>query len=132
MAEDKQKTILVVEDEPALQEAVRLKLTKKGINVLTANSGEAALEVLKQHRPDMVWLDMLLPGINGLEVLRAIRENPSLRDLPVIIASVSAGPEKIKEAFSFSVIDYLVKSEYSIDDLVGKAISLLNQLEEEQ
>src|SRR3972149_8270100 len=107
------RIILLVEDEVALQEAVKLKLEKGGLEVWPAGTGEEALTILAKKRPTLIWLDILLPSMNGLELLRKIRENPSLKDLPVIVVSVSAGPEKIKQAFSLNVIDYLIKSDFT-------------------
>jgi len=124
----KNKMILVVEDEPALLEAVKLKLIKAGIEVLTAITGEEALAVLGQKKPNLVWMDVLLPTMNGLEVLRKIRENPETKDLSVVIVSVSASPEKIKQAFSLNVLDYIVKSEFTIDSIIKKILDLVNQL----
>lgn len=124
-SEPKKKSILVVEDEPALQEAVRLKLSQKGIEVITANSGEEAVEKLKKKSPTLIWLDVLLPGMNGLEVLHWIRESSNFKDLPAVIVSVSGGQEKIKQAFSMNVLDYIVKSEYTIDDIVRRVESFL-------
>jgi CheY-like chemotaxis protein len=120
------KTVCVVEDEPALSEAVKFKLIKAGFNVLTASTGEEALEVFKTHKPDLVWLDVLLPGMNGLEVLRKIKSSSELKDFKVVIVSVSAGPEKIKEAFFLGAVDYLVKSEYTIDQLITKVTEIIN------
>lgn len=119
------KTILVVEDEPALLEAVKLKLSQVGVTVLTASSGEAALEVLKDHKPDLVWLDLLLPGINGLEVLNHIRTDLQMPHLPVVIVSVSGGPEKVKRAFELNVLDYIIKSDFKIEDIIHKVMNLL-------
>ena len=124
----KNKMILVVEDEPALLEAVKLKLIKAGIEVLTAITGEEALAVLGQKKPNLVWMDVLLPTMNGLEVLRRIRANPKTKDLAVVIVSVSASPEKIKQAFSLNVLDYIVKSEFTIDSIIKKILDLVNQL----
>ncbi len=122
------KTVLVVEDEPALQEAIKFKLEKRGINVMLASSGEQALEMLKQKRPQLIWLDILLPGINGLEVLEKIRQDNQLKDLAVIMVSVSAGPEKIKRAQEMKALDYIVKSDYKLDDIVEKVSVLLAAL----
>ncbi|MEK7157140.1 MAG: response regulator [Patescibacteria group bacterium] len=121
------KSILVVEDEQALQEALKLKLTKEGIEVLTASTGEEAIEILKTRRPTLVSLDILLPRMNGLEVLRNIRENPKTYDLPVVVVSVSGGQEKIKQAFSMNIVDYLIKSEYKIEDIVNKLKEMLEK-----
>ncbi len=124
---NKKKIVLLIEDELALQEAVKMKLEKKGIEVWAAETGEKGLSFLKEKKPDLVWLDILLPGINGLEVLRRIRENEKTKDLPVIVVSVSSGQEKIKQAFSMNIIDYLVKSEYTIDDIIRKVKHILDK-----
>lgn len=117
---ESKKMILVVEDEQALQEALELKLKKAGFEVLTANSGEEALEVLKNKKPDLISLDILLPHMNGLEVLQKIRNDKELQDLRVAVVSVSGSQEKIKKTFGLNVVDYLIKSEYTIDEIVGK------------
>ncbi|HCI05255.1 MAG: hypothetical protein UX26_C0002G0006 [Parcubacteria group bacterium GW2011_GWC1_45_9] len=122
------KTVLVIEDEPSLQEALKLKLGKAGVEVFTASSGEEALEVLKTLRPTLVSLDLLLPKINGLEVLRQIRQNPETANLPVIVVSVSGGNEKLRQAFSFNVVDYIIKSEYTIEEIVKKLKEVLKNL----
>lgn len=122
------KSVLLVEDEIALQEAVKLKLEKRGLEVWPTATGEEALTLLSQKKPTLVWLDILLPTMNGLELLRKFRENPSLKDLPVIVVSVSAGPEKIKQAFSLNVIDYLIKSDFTIDQIIQKVEDIIKNL----
>jgi CheY-like chemotaxis protein len=122
------KTILLVEDEPALLEAVKLKFDKEGVGTYTATTGEQAIDVLKRVTPTLVWLDILLPKMNGLEVLKNIRDDPKLNNQPVIIVSVSVGAEKIKQAFGMNVLDYLVKSEYTIDEIVDKTMLLLEKI----
>jgi DNA-binding response OmpR family regulator len=125
---NQKKKILLIEDEPALQEAIKMKMEQKGIEVCAFDTGETALEFLKKEKPDLVWLDVLLPGINGLEVLKRIRENEKIKDLPIVIVSVSAGPEKIKKAFSYNVIDYIIKSEYTIDNIVKKVKGIMDSI----
>lgn len=122
---DRKYTILIIEDEAALQEAARLKLKKEGVEAIVAGSGEDGLKILESQKPDLVWLDILLPGMNGLEFLRRVRENPKTKDLPVLILSVSSGQEKVKQAFAMNVIDYLVKSEYTIENVVKKVKNIL-------
>lgn len=128
MEKNGRKSILVIEDEQALQEALKLKLEKLGIEVLTASTGEEALAILKIRRPTLVSLDILLPQMNGLEVLQRVRNDQKLKDLPVIIVSVSGGQEKVKRAFGLNVIDYLVKSEYTIEEIIKKFEEILNNL----
>jgi CheY-like chemotaxis protein len=118
-------TVLIIEDEAALQEAARLKLKKEGVETIVVGSGEDGLKILQSRKPDLIWLDILLPGMNGLEFLRRVRENPETKDLPVLILSVSSGQEKVKQAFAMNVIDYLVKSEYTIENVVKKVKNIL-------
>ncbi len=125
MDETTKKRILVIEDEEALREAIKIKLELRGIIVDDAGTGEAGLEMLKAHTPDLVWLDMLLPGINGVEVLRTIRTIPGLEKLKVMVVSVSSGEEKIKEMLALGALDYVIKSNYSIDEIVAKAERVL-------
>ncbi len=115
-----QKVILVVEDELALHEAIKLKLTRAGMLVYSAFTAEQALEILSGARPDLIWLDLLLPGMGGLELLRRMRADEGMKDIPVMVVSVSAGPEKIKQARDLNAIDYMVKSEYTIESLVNR------------
>jgi len=122
------KIVLLIEDEPALQEAVKMKLEKEGVEVLVAGTGEKGLQILGEKKPNLVWLDVLLPGINGLEVLRRIREDEKSKDLPVVIVSVSSGEGKIKQAFTMNIIDYIIKSEYTLDNIVKKVKDILSQL----
>jgi two-component system alkaline phosphatase synthesis response regulator PhoP len=120
--------VLLVEDEAALQEAARMKLEKVGISVISATTGEEGLKILETTRPTLVWLDLLLPGMNGLEVLRGIRSDPKNADLPVIVVSVSGGEEKIKRAFALNAVDYLVKSQYTIEDIVKHVKDIVDTL----
>ncbi len=125
------KIVLIVEDETALQEVAKLKLDKEGIETIVVGSGEDGLEALKKKKPDLIWLDILLPGMNGLEFLRRVREDEATKDLPVIVLSVSSGQEKVKQAFSMNVVDYLVKSEYTIENVVKKVKNVLAALAKE-
>ncbi|MDR0337933.1 MAG: response regulator, partial [Planctomycetaceae bacterium] len=79
--------ILVIEDEQDILSMVRLRLESRGFVVVTAESGELALRWLAEHKPDLILLDLMLPGINGLEVLKQIRNNRNLAKIPILIIS---------------------------------------------
>ncbi|MFA5000594.1 MAG: response regulator [Patescibacteria group bacterium] len=113
-------TVLVVEDEAPLQDAIKLKLRREKINFLSAVTAEDALEILKTNKPDLIWLDLLMPGMGGFAFLEKLRKDPVYRNLPVVIVSVSASPEKIRRAFELNVVDYLVKSHYKLDDIIAR------------
>lgn len=113
------KIILVVEDEAPLREAIKFKLEKSGFHVIEARSGEEAIEILKHTTPSLVWLDLLLPGINGVEVLRSIRENPKTKDLKVVVVSVSIASDKIKDISRYYVTECIIKSNFPLAELIS-------------
>lgn len=122
----KNKAIILVEDEPALREAVIMKFEKDGIKVFPFSNGSEALEFMKNgNKADLVWLDILLPGMNGLELLQIMRQDDKLKDMPVVIVSVSASREKLKKASDLKVLDFIVKSEGSLDSIVARVESFL-------
>ena len=124
MTEQAQKTILLLEDDTALNRAIMLKLEQKGHRVISTMRAEEALEVLNSEHPaiDVVWLDLLLPGMNGIEFLAEVRKNSDYKDLKVVICSVSGREESKAIARELGVSDYLVKSDYQLDTLVGKVL----------
>lgn len=122
---NKPKTILLLEDDAALNRAIVLKLEQKGHHVISTMRAEDALEVLNSEHPniDVVWLDLLLPGMNGIEFLSEVRKNPEYKDIKVVICSVSGREESKVIARELGVSDYLVKSDYQLESLVEKVIS---------
>ena len=81
--------ILIVDDEDMIRDVLRLNLVRAGYLVSEAESGEEALEKIQERRPDLIILDLMMPGINGFDVCEKIRENEEMADLPVIILSGS-------------------------------------------
>jgi len=121
----KPRTVLLLEDDIALNRAIVLKLEQKGHHVISTLRAEDALEVLKSQHPniDVVWLDLLLPGMNGMEFLAEVRKNPDYKDIKVVICSVSGREESKVIARELGVSDYLVKSDYELDTLAEKVLS---------
>ncbi len=120
----KNKIVLLVEDDKALNRAVTFKLKQMGYTVISTMRGEDALAVLKKDpRVDIVWLDLLLPGMNGIEFLAELRKNEETKDIKVVICSVSAGPESEEIGKKLGISDYLVKSDYDLETLVNKITS---------
>lgn len=127
MTETKQtkKTVLLLEDDHALNRAIVLRLEQKGHRVISTMRAEDALEVLNAEHPaiDIIWLDLLLPGMNGIEFLAEIRKNPEYKDIKVVICSVSGREESKLIARELGVVDYLVKSDYDLNTLEEKVLS---------
>jgi two-component system alkaline phosphatase synthesis response regulator PhoP len=87
------KTILIVEDDQFLRELMVRKIVSEGYNSIETETGEEGIEKIKKEKPDLVLLDIVLPGIDGIEVLKKIKEDPNVKSIPVIILSNLAGPE---------------------------------------
>jgi CheY-like chemotaxis protein len=119
------KLVLVIEDEVPLREAIVLKLKKSGLEICAVGTAEAALEAMEKELPDFIWLDLLMPGMGGLTFLEQIRSDERYRNIPVMIVSVSAGPEKMKRAFELNIVDYVVKSEYTLESIIHKVKALI-------
>jgi two-component system, OmpR family, KDP operon response regulator KdpE len=99
-------SILVVDDEREILRALQRSLTAHGYKVFTARSGEEAIEALARHRPDLLLLDLLLPGISGLEVVRRVRAESNV---PIIVLSVKEAEHDKVEALDFGADDYVAK-----------------------
>lgn len=92
--------IMVVDDDPGIQVLMNKILGKAGYEVTKAVSGEEALEKLKSEKPDLVLLDVMMPGLNGWETLQKIRGDAATKDLPVIMVTVRGGEEDREKSFA--------------------------------
>jgi CheY-like chemotaxis protein len=111
-------SVLVIDDSPPMRQALRAVLTLKGYQTRTAGDGPAGLAAVEQNPPDVILLDMMMPGMSGLDFLRALRQTPRGAPLPVIV--VSASDAQAEEARTLGATDYLVKSRYSNADLLAR------------
>lgn len=112
--------ILIIEDEEVLLEVLESKLKKEGYEVSIAKDGEEGLNKFRAEKPDLVLLDIIMPKKGGFEVMREVVEDPSLKDTPIIIISNSGQPVEIEEATKLGARDYLIKADFSPEDVVEK------------
>jgi DNA-binding response OmpR family regulator len=118
--------ILIVEDELSLVEALNRKFTKAGFEVLEANDGEAGLEMALDEKPDIVMLDILMPKKDGIEVMKAIRQDKKWgKHVPIIMLTNINDSTTVSEAANYQVFDFLVKTDWRLDDIVSLAQSKL-------
>ena len=120
------KTILLVEDDKSLNKIITMKLENAGYCVVSRETAEESLLYLDKELPDLVWLDIYLPGMDGFEFLEKIRGNPKTKDLRVVVVSVSGSNRKIELAEKYGVVDYFVKSNYRIDELISSVTKIIN------
>ena len=118
------KKVLVVEDEPTLVETLEYNLTRQGYDVCTAADGLAALEVARRERPDLIVLDIMLPKLDGLSVLRNIRQEDER--LPILILSARGDSDDKIKGFSCGVDDYLAKP-FNLEEFLLRVERLLTR-----
>jgi len=117
---------MVIEDEHLLLKAIERKLRLNNLNVIACESGTQAIENLnkKTAPPDAIWLDYYLGDTTGIEFMKKLRQNAKWTDIPVLVISNSANPEKVSAMIALGAKDYLLKANYRLDTLVSKIQSL--------
>ena len=112
--------ILVAEDDQFILKAMTTKLTKEGFEVKIAVDGVQVLDILKSYIPDLIILDLLMPKKDGFEVLKEVKGDQRLKNIPIIIASNLGQENDIQQVLALGATDYLIKSEFTLESLVQK------------
>ena len=122
---DQRYKILIVEDEEALSEVLKDRFDNEGFEVLVARDGEAGLKLALSRHPDIVLLDIIMPKLDGLTLLKRLRESDQGKNIRVVVLTNVNDSKEVHEALSLGARDFLVKSDWMISDLVE---SVRNQL----
>lgn len=112
-------TILLVEDDALLRKAAERALRQRGFRVLTAASGDDALRTVSAEIPDLVLLDLIMPGLPGHEVLKALKENGATAAVPVVILTNLGQDSDVRRALDAGAAAYAIKANLSLDDLAA-------------
>ena len=110
--------VLIVDDEKDVTEELGVMLKKKGFEVVTANSGKEALEKVKEEKPDVVLLDVMMPDMSGWDVCKKIKEDDATKDIPVIMLTILFGEEEKKKSFEVKA-DAHIEKPIVIDRVIG-------------
>ena len=119
------KKVLIVEDDQLIFSILSREISEAGFQVSNAYDGEQAIIITKDTHPDLVLLDILLPRKNGFEVLEALKADPDVANIPVVILSNLGQPEDIKRGRDLGAVDYMVKVEFEPKQIVAKVRTLL-------
>ncbi len=119
--------VLIIEDDKFLSSILKSRLEKDGLAVAQAFDGDEGLTMLKQDRPDLILLDLIMPKVSGFEVLEQISLDPQLSRIPVMIASNLGQDSDIQKAKSLGAVEYYVKVRTTIDDLAKMVKNLIAQ-----
>lgn len=121
------KKILLIEDDYLIREMYADELTNNGFEVTACASGEKGLEALNATHFDLVLLDIMLPGINGLQVLKQIREDPKSKELKVVLLTNLGQETIIKQGFGLGAVGFLIKSAYNTDQIIKEVKSFIEK-----
>ncbi|QQS15593.1 MAG: response regulator [Candidatus Moraniibacteriota bacterium] len=127
MKDNGAKRILVIEDDAFLMDAYKVKLQQSKYGILFAQDGEAGLDIARRERPDVIILDLVLPKMSGVDVLKALKDGDDTKDIPVIVASNLDQKKMIEETKALGAADYFIKSNISINELIEKLDSYLSK-----
>ena len=117
--------IVLVEDDPFLSKVLAFRLGEENFNIVLAEDGEQAIKKIKSEKPELVLLDLLLPKKSGLEVLEEIKKDENTKKIPVIILSNLGQQTDIIKGLQLGAVDYLVKANFGIKDIVEKIKEIL-------
>ena len=123
------KKILFIEDESALQKTFRVFIEQEGYQMISALDGESGFNLAKLEKPDLILLDLILPRLHGFEVLKKLKENYETKPIPVIILTNLENSEDINKALELGAKTYLVKSNYTLSELVEKIKKALEEVQ---
>lgn len=111
--------VLLVEDDTMFVKMYQKKFTREGIELITALDGVEGLEQMKKIKPDLVILDLMMPKMSGTEVLRAIRKDPKLKNIPIIVmTNLNSSSEELNEAMSLGIKETILKTEVTPAEII--------------
>jgi|SRR3989344_5530509 len=119
--------ILIVEDEEILLNVLKDRFEAEGWEVTVAKNGEEAMTAINKASFELVLLDLLMPKKDGFQVLEEVRNNPELKNLPIIVLSNLGGDEDIKKALALGANDYFVKTQHPLSEVVEKVNALAKE-----
>ena len=122
------KLVLLVDDDPLINRMYQIKLEHDGFRVNVATSGAEGLASVLKEKPDLILLDVLMPEMNGVEALKAIKGDPRMKDIPVVILSnLGDSQTDIQNAKKLGALDYFIKSKISLKELSAQVKKILER-----
>lgn len=122
------KKILLAEDDPFIVDIYTTKLKQVGLEVEVVQEGDEVLKKARETKPDLLLLDIVLPRMNGWEILRAIRQSEDLKDLPVVILSNLYQKEEVEKGLKFGALKYMIKAHFTPSEVAEEVKKILASL----
>ena len=125
----KSKKILIIEDDPFLSEMYATKFTQNGFKIEVAIDGKSGLDKIKEFKPDLILLDIVLPKMDGFTVLSKIKKDPQLKDVPVVLLTNLGQKSEVEKGLSLGAEEYIIKAHYTPTAVVNRVKEILEDLE---
>ena len=103
------KNILIIDDDPATTRLLEVLLTREGYNILTENLSDNALQTTKDHKPNLIILDLMMPGADGFEVCQEMKDDPELAEIPILMFTSANRADLRRQALAVGVNEYITK-----------------------
>jgi DNA-binding response OmpR family regulator len=120
------RKILIVEDDMFIRDIYQVKFNLEGFEVMVAENGVKAMEILEKNIPNIILLDIMMNHMNGMEVLEKIKKNEFLKEIPIIMLTNISEKEKVTQGMELGANDYLIKSHFTPSEVVEKVNALLD------
>ncbi|MHB1242658.1 MAG: response regulator transcription factor [Gaiellaceae bacterium] len=124
--DEKLPLVLAADDDPLIRELIQFRLERSGYAVVTAENGDDALRLARERRPDLVVLDVMMPGLNGYEVTRRLRADEETRRIPIILLTARVQEADVAQGFEAGADDYLTKP-FSPQELRARVQAILGR-----
>jgi len=121
------KKIIIAEDEPVLIEMYKLYFERAGYEVLKASNGRECIDFVKNEKPNIILLDILMPKVDGWEVLKQLKTDPETKKIPILVFSNLGQTQEIQKGLDLGADDYVVKSNMTPKELLEKVEGMLNK-----
>jgi len=121
------KKILFIEDEAALQKTFGEVLEQEGYKMISAMDGEEGIRLVKSEKPDLILLDLIMPKLNGFEVLKNLKSDKTTEGVPVIVLTNLEGTGDVEKSLELGAMTYLVKANYTLEEVIKKIKQALGE-----
>jgi DNA-binding response OmpR family regulator len=125
--ENKKKRIMIIEDDFFVMDIYNLKLIQSGFDVICASDGKEGIQKLQAEKniPDLILLDIIMPYLNGIEVLKQIKTDDRLKNIPVLLLTNLSQKKEVSEGMQLGAVDYLIKSHFTPSEVLEKIRAII-------
>lgn len=122
-----QTSVLIIEDDSYISDMYKIKLESENFEVIIANNGLEGIKTLEKRRPNIVLLDVVMPQMDGFSVLKTIKKNPKLKEIPIVLLTNLSQKENVEKGFELGAAGYIIKAHFTPSEVVAKIKDILKK-----